>query len=186
MSEGEAMGGRDLLEAALAVIERVGWERYSVLELARDTGVGLAAIVTQLGDPAAVLAAVGRRADAAMIDANAEELLEMSRKERVFELFMRRFDSLKPARPALRRLRREAAPEVWLQGLGNLGRAMKLVAEAADLPGRGPRRTATVAALTSAYLRTGRVWLDDDSDDQAGTLAELDKQLDRIGMVLRS
>jgi hypothetical protein len=63
---------------------------------------------------------------------------------------------------------------------------MKLVVEAADLAGHGPRRAVVGAALASAYLRTGRVWLDDDSEDLARTLAELDTQLDRIGGVLRS
>ncbi len=176
----------DLLEAALGLIEREGWQAYGPLRLARETGAGLAEIVTQLGDRAEIFAAMGRRADMAMIDVAVEDLTDMSPKERVFELMMRRFESLRPARPALRRLRREAAPEVWLEGLGNLRRAMKLIIEAADLTGHGPRRAVVGAALASAYLRTGRVWLDDDSEDLARTLAELDKQLDRVGGVLRS
>jgi hypothetical protein len=186
MTESEEHAPVDLLEAALGLVEREGWQAYGPLRLARETGAGLAEIVTQLGDRADVLAAMGRRADMAMIDVEVDDLAEMSPKERVFELMMRRFESLRAARPALRRLRREAAPEVWLQGLGNLRRAMKLVVEAADLAGHGPRRAVVGAALASAYLRTGRVWLDDDSEDLSRTLAELDTQLDRIGGVLRS
>jgi hypothetical protein len=186
MSERAEHGPVDLLEAALGLIEREGWQAYGPLRLARETGAGLAEIVTQLGDRAEIFAAMGRRADMAMIDVAVEDLADMSPKERVFELMMRRFESLRPARPALRRLKREAAPEVWLEGLGNLRRAVKLIIEAADLAGRGPRRAAVGAALASAYLRTGRVWLDDDSEDLAATLAELDRQLDRIGGMLRS
>ncbi len=189
MSPGEGGDERapvDLLEAALALVERDGWQRYSPLALARETGAGLAEIVTQLGDRAAILAAMGRRADMAMIDLAADDLLEMSPKERVFELFMRRFESLRPARPALRRLRGEAAPEVWLQGLGNLRRAMKLVIDTAGLAAAGPRRAVVAVALAGAYLQTGRKWLDDDSADLAATLAELDKQLDRIANMLKS
>jgi hypothetical protein len=186
MSEVSETGPIDLLEEALRLIERDGWAAYGPLRLARETGAGLAEIVTQLGDRADVLAAMGRRADMAMIDVAADDLADMSAKERVFELMMRRFESLKPARPALSRLRREAAPDVWLAGLGNLRRAVKLIVEAAGLTGHGPRRAVVGAALADAYLRTGRVWLDDDSEDLARTLAELDKQLDRIGGVLRS
>ena len=186
MTESDEHAPVDLLEAALGLVEREGWQAYGPLRLARETGAGLAEIVTQLGDRADILAAMGRRADMAMIDVEVDDLAEMSPKERVFELMMRRFESLRAARPALRRLRREAAPEVWLQGLGNLRRAMKLVVEAADLAGHGPRRAVVGAALASAYLRTGRVWLDDDSEDLSRTLAELDTQLDRIGGVLRS
>jgi AcrR family transcriptional regulator len=176
----------DLLEAALDLVAREGWHGYGPLKLARETGAGLAEIVTQLGDRAEIFAAMGRRADMAMIDVAAEDMSEMSAKERVFELFMRRFESLRPARPALRRLRREAAPEVWLAGLGNLKRAMKLVVDAAGLDAHGPRRAVLCAALAAAYVRTGRVWLEDDSEDLAATLAALDKQLDRIGDLLRS
>lgn len=186
MTQSDEHAPIDLLEAALGLVEREGWQAYGPLRLARETGAGLAEIVTQLGDRADILAAMGRRADMAMIDVEVDDLAEMSPKERVFELMMRRFESLRAARPALRRLRREAAPEVWLQGLGNLRRAMKLVVEAADLAGHGPRRAVVGAALASAYLRTGRVWLDDDSEDLSRTLAELDTQLDRIGGVLRS
>jgi hypothetical protein len=186
MSGGERHGPVDLLEAALHIVERDGWRGYGPLKLARETGAGLAEIVTQLGDRGEIFAAMGRRADMAMIDVDVAELAEMSAKERVFELFMRRFESLRPARPALRRLRGEAAPEVWLQGLGNLRRAMKLVVEASGLDADGPRRTLIGVALANAYLRTGRVWLDDDSEDLSATLAELDKQLDRIGNLLKS
>jgi hypothetical protein len=186
MSESGERPPIDLLEAALDLVEREGWRAYGPLRLAHDTGAGLAEIVTQLGDGADILAAIGRRADMAMIDVAAEDLAEMSPKERVFDLMMRRFESLRAARPALRRLRREATPDVWLQGLGNLKRAMQLVVDAAGLAARGPRRTVVVAALAGAYLATGRVWLDDESEDLAATLAQLDKQLDRIGGVLKS
>lgn len=175
----------DLLEAALDLVARKGWSGYSALELAAETGIGLAEACTQLGDRTAILDAMGRRADMAMIDLAPEELLELSRQERVFELLMRRFDGLKPARPALRALRGEAAPDAWLQGLGNLRRAIKLVVEAAGLPAQGPRAVLLGAALANAYLRTGRVWLDDDSEDQAATLAALDSNLGRMANFLR-
>ena len=186
MTEETAHAPVDLLEAALDLVAREGWEGYSPLALARETGSGLAEIVTQLGDRADIFAAMGRRADMAMIDVDVEDLAEMSVKERVFELMMRRFESLRPARPALQRLRREAAPEVWLEGLGNLRRAVKLVIDTAGLAAHGPRRAVVAAALAAAYLRTARVWLDDESEDLAATLAALDKQLDRVADVLRS
>jgi len=186
MSRGEGEARVDLLEAALDLVARDGWQGYSPFTLARETGCGLAETVTQLGDRADILAAMGRRADMAMIDVDVDDLAEMSVKERVFELLMRRFESLKPARPALQQLRREAAPEVWLEGLGNLRRAIKLVVDTAGISVHGPRRVVIGAALAAAYVQTGRVWLDDESEDLAATLAALDKQLDRIANILRS
>lgn len=173
-------GTSDLLEAALDLIARDGWSAYNALALARETGAGLAETCLQLGDGAAVLGAMGHRADAAMIDLTAGELLELTPKERLFELLMRRFDALRVARPALRRLGRERVPEAWLGALGNLHRAMRLTGEAAGLAMRGPRGIVLRAALARAYLKTGRVWLDDEDADQSATLAELDKQLGRI------
>ncbi len=174
----------DLIDAAMELVAKQGWSAYSPLTLAAETKAGLGEICPQLGDRAAVLDALGRRADEAMIDMSVAELLELTPRERVFELLMRRFDNLRPARPALRALRQEAAPDAWLRGLGNVRRAMKLVTEAAGLPQQGPRALVLGAALANAYLRSGRVWLDDDSEDQAPTLAELDKQIGRMANLL--
>ncbi len=174
----------DLLDAALALVERDGWHRYGALALARETGAGLAEICAELGDRAAVVAAVGRRADISMVDLAATDLLELTPRERVFELMMRRFDALRGARKALAALRNERALDAAFQGLGNLRQAMRLITEAAGLDSSGPRRAVLLAALATAYVRTGNVWLGDDSEDQATTLAELDKQLDKIASLL--
>jgi hypothetical protein len=84
----------------------------------------------------------------------------------------------------LRRLREEGPSEAWLGALVNVGQALKLVVEASDAAPSGLRRLATGAALGNVYLRTGKVWLEDDSPDKAATMAELDKRLDGIGRFL--
>lgn len=174
----------DLLAAALDLVASEGWRTYSPLRLAQATGIGLAEACLQLPDQASLLRALGRRADIAMLDVSVDDLAAMTPKERLFELLMRRFDALEPARPALRRLQREGPPQAWLQGLGNVVHAVKLVVEATDAAAPG-RRLPAGGALASAYLGAGRAWLQDESPDKAATMAELDKRLDSIARFLR-
>jgi hypothetical protein len=187
MAEAAAPGDAttDLLATALALVEAEGWQGYSPLKLAKAARIGLAEACVQLPDQAAVLRALGRRADLAMLDIAPDELLEMSLKERVFEILMRRFEALEFAKPALRRLRREPSPEAWLGALGSLKRAMRLVVEASDAAPTAARGALAGAALTAVYLQTGRIWLDDDTPDRARTLAELDKRLDQAATMVR-
>ncbi|MFW5681340.1 MAG: hypothetical protein ACOC3D_13815, partial [Pseudomonadota bacterium] len=126
------------------------------------------------------------RADVAMLDMTVDDLLPLSPKERLFELVMRRLEALEFARPALRRLRTDGPSEGWLGALGNLGQALKLVVEASDAARPGLGRLAAGAALGTAYVRTARVWLEDETPDKATTMAELDKRLDGITRFLRS
>ena len=175
----------DLVGAAIELVEAEGWSAYSPLRLAGTTEVGLAACCLELPDQGAVLAALGRRADCAMLDVPPGELLEMSPKERLFELLMRRFESLGFARPALRRLGWETSPEAWVAGVCSLGGAMKRVLEASDAAPPGVRGLVAGAALAAAYLRVARVWLDDETPDEAATMAALNARLDEIARFLR-
>ncbi len=174
----------DLLGSALQLVTAEGWPAYAPARLARTTGIGLAEACLQLPDQGAILAALGRRVDLAMLDVAADELLEMTPKERAFELLMRRFEALEPARPALARLRRDGPSPLWPCALGNVARAVKRAVEAAGLTPAGSLRGVVVgAALAAVYVATARVWLDDDSPDRAVTMAELDRRLDAAGWV---
>ena len=96
---------------------------------------------------------------------------------------MQRFDALAPFKPGLRALARgdgRADPLVWLASGCNLDRAMGWLREAIGLRPHGLRAAVAKRALGLAYLRTVRVWLDDDSADLARTMAELDRNLRRI------
>ena len=172
----------DLLEAAFTQIADVGWAGWSPKALGAMTGHDLAEIYDAFPVPAALARKLGERLDRAMLAIPPDELEGLSHRERLFELFMRRFDAMTPFKPGLRRLTREARgePELLLASLWNLDRMALWLIELAELPYRGLEARLARRALMLAYARLFSVWLQDDTPDLATTMAELDKRLDQL------
>lgn len=172
----------DLLEAAFAQIAEAGWAGWSPRSLAATTGRELTEVYDALPVPAALVRRLGERLDRAMLALPPDELEGLSHRERLFELFMRRFDAMVPFKPGLRRLAREARgePELLLASCCNLDRMAGWLIELAELPYHGLQARFARRALMLAYARLFAVWLDDDSPDLAATMAELDKRLEQL------
>lgn len=177
----------DLLGEALALVAERGWRGFGLVELARRTGLPLAEVYAELPGRAAVLRRLGERLDRAMLGVSAVELAEMTPRERLFELLMRRFDALAPYRLGLRAIARAGAADcrAVAASLCNLQRAAAWLVDAAGGPSTGVPGLLARQAVLLVYARTFKVWLDDDTPDRARTLAELDKALGRLDAVAR-
>lgn len=175
----------DLLAAAMALIAERGWRGFGLIELARRTGLPLSAVYASLPARGAVVRRLGERLDAAMLDISATELAEMTPRERLFELLMRRFDAMAPYRDALKMMARSRRVdlEAVATSLCNLRRAAGWLVDAAEGPRSGLAGMAARQAVLMVYARTFTVWLDDDSEDRARTLAELDRRLGQLDAV---
>jgi hypothetical protein len=103
-------------------------------------------------------------------------------RDRLFDLLMRRFDALRPYKPALDVLRREllADPVTAICVGTSLLRSMRWMLEAAEIPTNGVRGAIAVRLAAGAYLSAMRIWQRDDSQDLAQTMAALDARLRRI------
>ena len=179
--------GPDLLKIAFDLLAERGWEGLSSAEIARRADTSLAAVYAELPDRAALLRALGRRLDAAMLGLAPAELEGMSVRERLFELIMRRLDAMADYKPGLRMLARRAGCEPTLLAAAccNLDRLSRRLLDAA-----GAKRGRVLALLArrvigAVYLSTLRVWLDDDTPDMARTLAELDRRLQQAETAAR-
>ena len=93
----------DLLLAAFALIGDDGWRGFSFETLARRTGVSRVEIYRQFHSRGA-LRALTERADEAMLEVDEAELAGLPPRDRVFELLMRRLETLVPYRAGLKRL----------------------------------------------------------------------------------
>lgn len=172
----------DLLVSGFELIAERGWGNLSLVALAARAGVPLVEVYAQLPGRGALLRALNRRVDAAMLAFDSAELEGLPPRDRAFELLMRRFDALGPFRAGLRRLAREAPGEpcaVLLTAL-RLDRSMAWLQDALGLRRYGLRARVARSALGAAYVQTLRVWFSDESADLARTMAELDKQLRRV------
>jgi len=145
-------------------------------------GLPILRIYRTFGSKQAILRGLYRRVDeATLAEPPAAEPAERPR-DRLFDLLMRRFDTLRPHKPALEVLRRElpADPMTVLCAGAWLLRSMRWMLEAADISTAGLRGALAVKLTGAAYLSTMRVWQRDDSPDLARTMAALDARLRRI------
>ena len=108
-------------------------------------------------------------------------MAEEGKRDRLFDILMRRFDAVSPYRPGLRALLAESRrdPGLVLCSAPRLLRSMAWSLEAAGIRTGGIVGTIRVKALAALYLSVMRVWVDDESPDMAGTMAALDGRLRR-------
>jgi AcrR family transcriptional regulator len=177
---------RDPLDTAFAMIAAGGWRGFSLVELARELDVPLGEVYARFPCRSAVLGALGKRLDARMLELPAADLDELSTRDRLFELMMRRFDAMKPYREALARVAAESRGDLEAAGVGlcNLSRAVIEMVDAAGI--RGPAAFLARKGVGLVYLRVLRVWLRDEDPEQAKTLAELDQGLARLERTARN
>lgn len=171
----------DVLKAAMAELAEVGWRRLSLANVARRLGATVADVQAVLPTRWHLLRRLNAHLDRATFSVTSDELGAMSVRDRLFELVMRRLDATAPFKPGVRRLARDAArdPALVLLSGSALRRSAGLMLDVAE-SGLGRSGTGLAAhALAALYLRVLNVWLDDESEDQARTLAELDRRLEQ-------
>ncbi|HEY5208264.1 MAG TPA: TetR family transcriptional regulator [Stellaceae bacterium] len=164
-----------LIAAALELAATKGWRDVGMGEIAREAGLSLGEAYAVYRNKACLLAGVTRHINETVL-AGAEP--EGSPRERLFELFMRRFDTLRPHRAAIKAiLRGSIGDPAAILGVPTTLNAMAWMLEAAGISAAGWRGHARCLALTGTYAAVFRTFLDDDSDDLAKTMAALDRRL---------
>jgi ubiquinone biosynthesis protein COQ9 len=157
-----------------------GWSDKAVASAAAALGIDPDVARLAFPDkPAAMVEAYVEGIDHALADAfPPDKVAAMRVSQRIRAILLARFALMTPAREAIRSgLATLAMPQ-------NLARAARLGWHSADNMWRIAGDTATDfnhyskrAILASIYAATLLVWLDDDSDGQAETIAFLDRRL---------
>lgn len=185
---GKAAGGdprRRVIDAAFDLAREHGWRDLSLAEIAEAAGLPLSEVYPLFPSKQAILDGFTREVDAAML-AEEGEGLDTPARDRLFDMVMRRFDALQPYKEALGVILQDQLrdPLAACCGLGRLARSMAATLEAAGFSTTGCRGALRVKGLSAIYLSTVRVWLRDDSEDMAATMAHLDKQLSRVDSLI--
>lgn len=168
-----------LRRALLALVEERGWLDLSFAEIAEKARVPIGEAHGIYSSKAAILTGLTRAVDERVLSAIDAEPLEGSAKDRLFDLLMRRFDVLKRDRGAYRRLMRQlpATPAEFACLLCQLRRSMTLTLEAAGLSASGLKGALRLKGLFAIYMAGLRAFANDESEDLAKTMAEVDKRL---------
>jgi len=167
-----------LVAAAFDQAALIGWRSLSIVEAARSAGLPLDRARTRFPGPAAVLLRFGLMADQAAL---ADVPIEPLARDRLFDLLMRRFDMLQQHRDGVLALLRDLPfdPGLALLLSGATLRSMAWLLEAAGVSAQGFRGKLRAQGLVGVWLYALRAWKDDSSPDLSGTMAALDKALDR-------
>ncbi len=182
---GKGDPSRRIIDAAFALAAERGWRDLSLAEIAEAAGLPLSTVYPVFSSKQAILNGFARQVDAAMLAEGAEDL-DLPARDRLFDMIMRRFDALQPYKEGLGAILQDQLcdPLAACCGLDRLGRSMAATLEAAGFSTTGCRGVLRIKGLSAIYLSAVRVWLRDDSEDMAKTMAHLDKQLSRIDSLI--
>lgn len=173
-----------IIAAAMRLAADRRWGEISMADIAKEAGAGLIELYRLFPSKLAILDALARQADAAVLSAPADPADRPH--DRLFDVLMRRFDALLASRPGLKRMARDAGhlQLETLPALLALPRSMGWMLEAAGIPATGWRGAARSRILGLAYMAAFRTFLDDGSADLARTMATLDRALRRVAPLL--
>ncbi|MGH1397867.1 MAG: TetR family transcriptional regulator [Alphaproteobacteria bacterium] len=171
----------DLVLCALALSEQLGWAHVRMRDVAEEAGVSLSELREYFDDKFDVLAAFGRMIDRRVLE-NVEEDFESSARERLFDILMDRYEILNEYRPAILSVLQSFKydPKQALLSCPYLCKSMNWMLEAAGIDTGGIKGAVKVAGLSGVYLKTLKVWAEDESADLARVMAALDKDLGRV------
>ncbi|MEQ9640189.1 MAG: TetR family transcriptional regulator [Alphaproteobacteria bacterium] len=173
-----------IVDAALRLAASRGWCAPSLADIAAEAGIEPAELHKHFRHKSQILCAFCARIDQQMLDGTDPDIGEEPIKDRLFDVIMRRLDALRPHKDAIRALARETLrtpPAALALAAGPLRNSLQWMLAAAKVEPWGPLQPLQVKGLGLVYLSVMRVWLDDDGEDQAKTMAALDKALARAG-----
>jgi len=173
----------EILPKVMDLIAREGWRDLSMGAIARDTEVPLAELYDVFPRKSDVLTALVAHIDALML----EELDAVAgfegetKRDRLFDAVMARYEALEPFRGAVRVLRRELPrdPVTLAECLPAARRSLVWTLEGAGISASGLVGAVRTQALGRILAQVIDVWLNDNPADLNKTMAELDRRLRR-------
>lgn len=169
-----------IIASSLELAKLTPWHQISLAEIAAHAQVSLSELRGHFDTKRAILAAFAKAVDDHVL-AGADLKSQDSRRDRLFDILMARFDALAPYKAALARIvddnrRTFGADSVPVRDF--LSSQYWMLA-AAGIAGDGLTGGMRVAGLASLYAQTFDVWLSDDDPGLAKTMAALDRRLRR-------
>lgn len=179
----ENIADSDIHAAAMRAAAGIGWRRTRLADIAEEAGLTLADLHARYTSKEAVLDGLFRHVDRIVLEGaqkSADE--DTSYRDRLFDILMRRFDALNSHKDGIRAVVRDAGSggvaEILCGGC-RLLRSMRWMLEAAGISTAGWLGGLRVKGLAVVFAATVQVWLRDDSEDMAKTMAALDRNLKR-------
>jgi AcrR family transcriptional regulator len=178
-----------VVDAALAIASKAGWEQLRLHTIAERTGLPLAEVGRHFRDADAVANAWFSQARLAVLGLPPDELDGRSADERIALALGIWLDSLAPHRRLAGEILRHklyiSHPHHWVPMIFDLSRLVHDLLDVARVTGSGRLRQAQEIGLTTITLLTLAEWLRDDSPGQERSKRHLRGRLARAGRLAR-
>ena len=178
---GRSAASDAVIDAAMRLAALQGWRHTSLRDIADEADIGLADLYRLYPSKSSILRAFIRRIDAETLAASGPYEDAETVRDRLFDVVMHRFDAMRPYRDGIRNILRDAQrnPLMAFCGALPMARSMAWMLDAAGAMRPDLAGLARIKGLGLIYANALRVWLDDDTEDFAPTMAALDKSLHR-------
>ena len=175
----EGTSNRDkAIHAFLALLAERRFEDIGIAEVAGRAGLKLSQLRADFGSTLAIYAAHVKQIDEAVLDGTDSDTSEEPHRDRLFDVLMRRIETLTPHKEAVRSIlssaRRNPGLAFALNGIAL--RSQKWMLEAAGISASGPRGMLRAQGAALLFARVVGVWLDEDEGVDR-TMAVLDRGL---------
>jgi len=175
----EGTSNRDkAIHAFLALLAERRFEDIGFAEVAGRAGLKLSQLRADFGSTLAIYAAHVKQIDEAVLDGTDSDTSEEPHRDRLFDVLMRRIETLTPHKEAVRSIlssaRRNPGLAFALNGIAL--RSQKWMLEAAGISASGPRGMLRAQGAALLFARVVGVWLDEDEGVDR-TMAALDRGL---------
>lgn len=168
------------LDAFLELVAEKGFAGVALRDVAQAAGLGFAELYRLHPDKASLVTAFLKRVDGEVLAGTPTTVdAEETARDRLFEVMMRRYDSLKRYREAWRTLRQTARrdPLLALAMAPAVRRSMAAMLEAASIPSDGLAGAMRQNGLLAIHHAVSRVFDGDETVDLSKTMAALDSRL---------
>ena len=168
------------LESFLTLVAERGFASVSLHDVARAAGLGMGELYGLYPDKVSLVSALMAQVDARVLAGTPHEHdPEETARDRLFDVMMRRYDTLKPHRAALKAVRRAAVrdPFLALALAPAFRRSMAAMLEAAGITSEGLGGALRQKGLLAIHNAVTRVFEQDDTADLSKTMVALDGRL---------
>ena len=170
----------DVIQAALKLAAEKNWNDISLYKISVQAGYEETEVHALFDDKEAIVAAYVHKIDEQI----AENFKDMAvdgegERDRLFDVLMDRFDLLNEDKAAVLSIVNAVTldPVQSVHVIPIVARSMTSMLGIAGVETDGFKGAVKIAVLTGIWLKTLRVWMNDDTADMAATMAALDKSL---------
>ena len=170
----------DLIKEAFVVIERVGWDKFSLLDLLKKEKITEKEVNSFFKNKSDVIDKFSIMIDSVVESKiNVDDFRISSKKDNLFELIMIRLEEMKIYKKSLKKIIDSAKknPTLLSRISNNVMNTLDFYLELTSCYNDTPIDFLKKNTLFFIYSFSFRTWLKDETDDLASTMAELDRLL---------